>query len=75
MGSFLKLMWDMLKIFLFFTGCTLLFYYGLLLVNREYESYHRYDEPEGRAIKAASMVEDLDTDWYNRLIYYFHSGE
>ncbi|TMW73683.1 YqzK family protein [Alteribacter natronophilus] len=42
---------DTLFVFVLFMGCTLFFYYGILWVSDEYENYHRYDEPEGKAVK------------------------
>lgn len=44
----------MLKIFIIFTICTLLFYIGLVWINQEYENYNRYHQPEGNAIKVNS---------------------
>ena len=51
MISFIKDVLQTLKVFIIFTGCTILFYYGIMWVNEEYQDYHRYDEPEGSAIK------------------------
>lgn len=40
-----------LKLFILFVCCTLLFYFGLRSLHEEYERYHRYNEPEGEAVK------------------------
>src|SRR5699024_4610379 len=31
--------------------CTCLFYFGMRMMHAEYEQYHRYDPPEGDAVK------------------------
>ena len=46
MISFIKVALQTLKVFIIFTGCTILFYYGIMWVNEEYQNYHRYDEPK-----------------------------
>lgn len=43
----LKTAADMIKVFVLFTGFTVLFYYAMIWINSEYENYHRYDKPEG----------------------------
>ncbi|TCI76027.1 DUF4227 family protein, partial [Exiguobacterium sp. IPBC4] len=42
MRSWMIMTFKTLKVFVLFTGCTILFYYGLLWLNEEYQSYHRY---------------------------------
>ncbi|MCM3714840.1 YqzK family protein [Alkalihalobacillus oceani] len=65
-----------LKVFLLFMGCTLLFYYGILWVSQEYESYHRYDEPKGKAIKVFHMENDNgSSSWIERLLLFYLEGE
>lgn len=56
-------------------GCTLLFYYGILWVSQEYESYHRYDEPEGKAVKVFQMEENKDISFMERLRFFYQEGE
>jgi len=73
--SFLKLAFDTLKVFILFTGCTLLFYFGIIWINQEYEQYHRYDEPEGGALKVSGNIEEQQSNWVDRLIYYYQNGE
>lgn len=45
-------------VFLIFIGCTLIFYYGILWVSEEYKKYHRYDEPQGKAVKVVQQDDD-----------------
>ena len=54
MQKWLKVMFNTLKVFVLFTGCTILFYYGIMWLNEEYIESHRYDEPEGSAIKVTA---------------------
>ncbi|AGT32633.1 membrane protein [Geobacillus genomosp. 3] len=70
----MKTVWQMVKVFLLFTGCTILFYYSLVWFNREYEYYHRYDEPGGSAVKV-STNESAPPDWLNRLLFFYRDGE
>ncbi len=63
------------KVFVFFTGCTILFYYGIMWVNEEYQNYHRYDEPEGAAIKVSGGNSDERTGMIDRLILFYLNGE
>ncbi|WP_458412601.1 YqzK family protein [Schinkia sp. CFF1] len=73
--SFLKIAFDTIKVFILFTGCTLLFYYGIIWINQEYEQYHRYDEPEGGALKVSASIDDYTPSWVDRLIYFYQNGE
>lgn len=68
-------MFDTLKVFILFTGCTILFYYGIMWVNEEYANYHRYDEPQGSAVKVTSMVKNEESNWVDRLLFFYHYGE
>ena len=74
MGNWFRFMLNTLKVFILFMGCTLLFYYGILWVSEEYESYHRYDEPKGRAVKVFQM-EETDSSWIDRLFFFYQYGE
>lgn len=77
MRSWLQAVGQTVKVFLLFMGCTLLFYYGILWVSQEYESYHRYDEPQGKAIKVSQMEEsgpDSPT-FLDRLMLFYQEGE
>lgn len=42
---------NIIKLCLLFLCCTLLFYFALRAIHYEYDYYHRYDEPEGTAVK------------------------
>ncbi|PKR85974.1 YqzK family protein [Heyndrickxia camelliae] len=72
--SGIRLFFKTLKVFILFTGCTLLFYYGIMWVNQEYENYHRYDEPKGTAIKVDS-TNTKDSSWVDRLLLFYLDGE
>ncbi|MCT8138792.1 YqzK family protein [Anaerobacillus sp. CMMVII] len=74
--DFFTVAWDTIRVFLLFMGCTVLFYYGILWVSQEYESYHRYDEPKGRAVKVVQMNEPVDRNGFlDRLMFFYHFGE
>lgn len=75
MVSFMKMIFQTLKVFIIFTGCTILFYYGIIWINEEYQDYHRYDEPEGTAIKVSTMESQEDTSVIDRLILFYLNGE
>ncbi|WP_066312636.1 YqzK family protein [Bacillus sp. FJAT-29814] len=75
MFSFLKLIWQTLKVFIIFTGCTILFYYGIMWVSEEYQNYHRYDEPEGTAVKVSNGLDGKDSSLLDRLIFFYLNGE
>ncbi|GMB07770.1 uncharacterized protein DUF4227 [Thermolongibacillus altinsuensis] len=68
------LLFDLLKVFLLFTGCTILFYYGIVWINEEYNYYRRYDEPMGSAIKV-STTERQEYNWFDRLLFFYQNGE
>jgi hypothetical protein len=44
-------------------------------INEEYESYHRYDAPEGAAIKVSSTAEQKDGSMLERLLLFYLNGE
>ncbi|MCY9075635.1 YqzK family protein, partial [Bacillus inaquosorum] len=44
-------------------------------VNQEYENYHRYDKPEGSAVKVVEMDQDEKGGWFDRLIFFYQNGE
>ncbi|MFC0188386.1 YqzK family protein [Fictibacillus aquaticus] len=75
MVEWLKLVWRSSKVFLAFSVCTLIFYYGLQWLNKEYENYHRYDEPEGRAVKVFKMDAGSEGNILDRLKFFYQSGE
>lgn len=68
------LLFDIIKVFILFTGCTILFYYGIVWVNQEYQNYHRYEEPNGSAVKVSTnQIED--GTWLDRLLFFYQHGE
>jgi len=62
---------DTLKVFIIFITCTFLFYFGLRAMHAEYEDFHRYDPPEGPAIKVFQEVQGF----IDRLNLFFRLGE
>ncbi|WP_017728163.1 YqzK family protein [Halalkalibacterium ligniniphilum] len=75
MKSLLTVVFQTIKVFLIFMGCTLLFYYGILWISAEYESYHRYDEPKGKAVKVIKMETEEERTMVDRLMLFYHFGE
>ncbi|WP_442594680.1 YqzK family protein [Neobacillus sp. D3-1R] len=75
MGSFFKMLFQSMKVFIIFTGCTILFYYGIIWLNEEYQDYHRYDEPEGSAVKVSTTESTDDMSMLDRLILFYLNGE
>ncbi|WP_141433403.1 YqzK family protein [Bacillus sp. 03113] len=74
MAKWTKLILYTIKVFILFTGCTILFYYGIMWLNEEYQDYHRYDEPKGAAIKVSTANQD-EEDWLHRFILFYQIGE
>lgn len=72
---YLKVVFHTIKVFILFTGCTILFYYGIMWVNEEYQNYHRYDEPKGAALKVSKTVQDENSSLIDRLILFYLNGE
>jgi hypothetical protein len=75
MFSLIKVALQTLKVFIIFTGCTILFYYGIMFVNEEYQNYHRYDEPDGAAIKVSNAVNEENSSLLDRLKLFYLNGE
>jgi len=76
MISFIKVALQTVKVFVLFTGCTILFYYGIMWVSEEYQNYHRYDEPEGSALKVSNAVnEESSSSLFDRLMLFYLNGE
>ncbi|MDR6122502.1 YqzK family protein [Neobacillus drentensis] len=73
--SFIKVALQTIKVFILFTGCTILFYYGIMWVSEEYQNYHRYDEPEGSALKVSNAVEEESSSLLDRLMLFYLNGE
>jgi hypothetical protein len=64
-----------IRVFLLFAGCTVLFYYGIMWINQEYENYRRYDEPKDTAVKAFQPIQTERNDWFARLLLFYQNGE
>lgn len=62
---------DLVKVFIIFIVCTFIFYFGLRVMHSEYEQYHRYDTPDGPAIK----VFNTEETFLDRLNLFFRLGE
>ncbi|PLR84606.1 MULTISPECIES: YqzK family protein [Bacillus] len=75
MRAWIKLGLQTLKVFVLFTGCTIFFYYGIIWLNEEYENYHRYDEPDGAAIKVSASESKEEFSWLDRLKLFYLNGE
>lgn len=74
MRQMLHFAFDAIKVFIIFTGCTILFYYGIIWLNQEYQEYHRYEKPKGTAVKV-SAYHNQESTWLDRLIFFYHNGE
>ncbi|NHM29042.1 YqzK family protein [Neobacillus terrae] len=75
MFSFFKMVYQTLKVFILFTGCTILFYYAIMWMNEEYQNYHRYEKPEGAAVKVSAAAENENSSWFDRLLLFYLNGE
>ncbi|MBO0960863.1 YqzK family protein [Neobacillus sp. MM2021_6] len=75
MISFIKMALQTVKVFILFTGCTILFYYGIMWVSEEYQNYHRYDEPEGAALRVSTAVSEKSSSMLDRLMLFYLNGE
>ncbi len=53
------MIWRTCKITIIFIGCTCIFYFGLRAMHEEYEQFHRYDQPEGPAVKVFGEQERI----------------
>lgn len=75
MPQWSKLLLRTFKVFLLFTGCTIVFYYTLIWFNEEYQEFHRYDEPTGSAIKVNSNLNTDEYTWKERIFLFYLNGE
>lgn len=66
-----RFLWDLLKVLILFIGCTILFYYSIRAIHEEYEQFHRYDHPEGPAVKVFAEK----NGFIDRLHLFFRLGE
>ncbi|MFJ7637088.1 YqzK family protein [Peribacillus sp. NPDC097264] len=75
MKTSLKLVLHTAKVMILFVSFTVLFYIGMVWLNQEYHSYHRYDEPKGTAVKVSKAVDTGDDAWFERLMLFYLNGE
>ena len=75
MRVWLNVVYKSIKVFILFTGCTIFFYYGIIWINEEYQNYHRYEEPQGMAIKVSATTDSKSMPVLERLILFYINGE
>lgn len=69
---------DTLKVFFLFVFCTILFYFGLQWLDHNYESFHKYDEPNDGAVKVFSpgdQKQPSEVNETNRFFQFLRNGE
>ncbi|AIC94194.1 DUF4227 family protein [Shouchella lehensis] len=72
----MKILFHTMKAAILFVACTAIFYYGILWVTDELSEFHRYDVPEGNALKASSVaISDEDRSLLQRLTLFLLDGE
>ncbi|MFD2657323.1 DUF4227 family protein [Gracilibacillus thailandensis] len=72
MSSIVKIFIEMMKFFIIFVLCTILFYYVIKALHQEYEKLDRYDNPQGNAVK---VFQQEEPDVWERLSIFFRLGE
>ncbi|WP_208588192.1 DUF4227 family protein [Gracilibacillus suaedae] len=72
MSSIVKVFFEMMKFFIIFVLCTILFYYVIKALHQEYEKLDRYEYPQGNAVKVFHQEEP---DVWERLSIFFRLGE
>lgn len=70
-----RLIFGTIRLLIILAGCTILFYYGIIWVNKEFQNYQRYEEPKGKAVKAIQQLEEDETNWFSRLMLFYQMGE
>ncbi|MFD1707082.1 YqzK family protein [Siminovitchia sediminis] len=70
-----SMVFQVLRVFILFAICTIMFYYGMIWVSQEYENYRKYDEPKGTAVKVMQQDHDEGNDWVSRLLLFYLNGE
>jgi len=69
---------DTLKVFFLFVFCTILFYFGLQWLDHNYESFHKYDEPDDGAVKVFGPTNESNSvkeNGYDRFFQFLRNGE
>ncbi|WP_163582742.1 DUF4227 family protein [Gracilibacillus saliphilus] len=72
MSSIVKVFFEMMKFFIIFVLCTILFYYVIKALHQEYEKLDRYEYPQGNAVK---VFQQEEPDVWERLSIFFRLGE
>ncbi|WP_018931625.1 DUF4227 family protein [Gracilibacillus lacisalsi] len=72
MSSIVKIFFEMMKFFIIFVLCTILFYYVIKALHQEYEKLDRYEYPQGNAVK---VFQQEEPDVWERLSIFFRLGE
>ncbi|MGN8647127.1 DUF4227 family protein [Gracilibacillus sp. HCP3S3_G5_1] len=72
MSSVIKIFLEMMKFFIIFVLCTILFYYVIKALHQEYEKLDRYEYPQGNAVK---VFQQEEADVWERLSIFFRLGE
>ncbi|MGP4042275.1 DUF4227 family protein [Gracilibacillus sp. D59] len=72
MSSIMKVFFEMMKFFIIFVLCTILFYYVIKALHQEYEKLDRYEYPQGDAVK---VFQQEGPDVWERLSIFFRLGE
>ncbi len=65
---------QMVKIFFLFAVFMMIFYFALSWFNKEYQGMHRYDKPEGDAVKVFSPEEQEDEQYIDQLLQFYLDG-
>lgn len=72
----LKLIFDGIKVFLLFISCMILFYFVILWINEEYESYYCYEKFKEEIVEKVLGNEELVKDVFvNRMMFFYENGE
>ncbi|MGM9987039.1 MAG: DUF4227 family protein [Bacillaceae bacterium] len=71
--NYAKSIVEMIKVFIVFITCTILFYVTLLWINEEYQYYRRYQQPDD-AVKVQHIPKDRPM-LIDRMIYFYENGE
>ncbi len=69
-----KSFFQMVKIFVLFAIFMVVFYFALNWFNSEYQGLHRYDAPEGDAVKVFSPEEKDNNETIDQLLQFYLDG-
>ncbi len=73
MRKAMSVLFDVIKVFVLFTGCTIMFYFAILWINEEYQNYHRYKQPQSESVEQVSGIPSAG--WVSRVIFFYENGE